>query len=362
MNIIIGICGLNHGHCTRQWVIVSYLLERGHNLLLTVSNSSETFFAKHYPQIPRVCVDAPIISCNGNGIDWTKTHKKAVMDLFKKFTTSCRQIQALMPSTDLVISDYEPICAWYSYAQNIPLITLDNQSLFLGYKTEDVGIYTRKEESRRLSFCFPNADFRIATSFCRVNDKKTNYEVEVIGATISNDIINLKVNATKKANIKPQIVVYMNPLSSLDKYKELVSRLAECEVDIILFSQERLEGIAENVLQCRYNRGAFLEAISNADCVVLNAGNQLISECLLLEKPMFLFPAQKYEQQYNAVIVERNNMGVKFDIDNIDKAKFISALSRISELRDGIKRYKAETKYEKRVNEVLQILTERFGV
>ena len=363
MNIIIGVCGLNHGHCTRQKVVIDYLLVRGHNLLLAVSNSSDAFFAEQYPQLPRVYVHAPNISCNRNGVDWTKTYlKNDDTDLFKSFIASCSQIQALMPNTDLIISDYEPICAWFSYAQNIPLITIDNQSVFLGYETEDIDLFTRKEESLRLSFCFPNADHRISSSFYKVADIETNYEVDIIGATISNDVARYKAKSKEKTTRSPQIVVYMNPLSPSDKCKGLVSVMAGRDVDIVLFSKERLSGIPANVLQCRYDRSEFIEAIANADFVVLNAGHQLISECILLERPMLLFPAQKYEQQYNAMVVERNGMGVKFDIDNINEAKIVDALSRLSELRDGIKRYKADTKYEEHVNEVLQVLTEKWGV
>lgn len=61
---------------------------------------------------------------------------------------------------DLVISDYEPVSAQYSYALRIPLVTVDQQSKYLLADSREMptfGDLTPNEEIARLSLFFPKA-------------------------------------------------------------------------------------------------------------------------------------------------------------------------------------------------------------
>lgn len=55
----------------------------------------------------------------------------------------------------------------------------------------------------------------------------------------------------------------------------------------------------------------FLDGIKQSKAVIAPAGHQLISECLVLKKPLFVVPEKKqYEQQLNAQMLESSGRGV----------------------------------------------------
>lgn len=61
-----------------------------------------------------------------------------------------------------------------------------------------------------------------------------------------------------------------------------------------------------------FSRGAFQEALREASAVVASAGSNVIAECVLLGKPILAVHATNDgEQLLNAVLVERENVGVR---------------------------------------------------
>ena len=71
--IAVGVCGIGQGHSIRQSVIVDGLRRTNARVVLFVFGTSAGFFARHYPDVPRVSVRVPWVHGNGHGIDYRKT-------------------------------------------------------------------------------------------------------------------------------------------------------------------------------------------------------------------------------------------------------------------------------------------------
>ena len=61
MKILVGICGIGNGHCSRQSIIIDKLIERGHDVrILTYGKGikyySETKIKTYKVFVPMLCV------------------------------------------------------------------------------------------------------------------------------------------------------------------------------------------------------------------------------------------------------------------------------------------------------------------
>ncbi|MGN6715269.1 glycosyltransferase family protein [Anaerocolumna jejuensis] len=360
MNILVGISGFGHGHSLRQKVIIDELIKRGHTIVISAYKSSYTFFSENYPEFKIVYVHVPFIPCDKNGINWDLTEEKIdEKDYFRLFVNTCQEIHKAVENIDLVISDYEPICAWYAYSIGAPLFTIEQQSKFLSFETEDVGNFGYQEEASRLRFFFPAAQFRLAASFFELKKKENTYDVKLVGPIICDDVLKLKRECDcSKAKL---VLVYFSPFISLNDYLSLVNIILSIhDTKIVVFSKEYINLLPNSVEQYRFNRALFLKYMELSSCVISTAGHQLISELILIEKPMLLYPISTFEQQYNAMIVKKHGLGEI--ANNMDSENINNFLSNLEFYHNNIVLYKNQTNYINRVNDIVWFLEERMGL
>jgi len=177
--ILVGICGIGHGHSIRQKVILDYLLKNNHTIITFITDTSSNFFKKNYPNIPSINVSVPWIHCDRNGIDFLKTGKNQINKsnsfVINNFLAMDKALTILGGEPDIILTDYEPTCAQFAYILDKPLICFEQQSKFLGYKTRDIGNFTRNEEVARLKLFFPIASKRYSSSFFPITDQIGRY-------------------------------------------------------------------------------------------------------------------------------------------------------------------------------------------
>jgi len=359
VNVLVGICGLGHGHSLRQKFVIDFLRSRGHNILVTAHDSSFSFFTKNYPDIKVINVNIPFVVCGKEGINWDLTKNKLNdNDYFKLFISSCEEIRKNMKNVDVVLSDYEPICAWYAYAYDIPLVTMEQQSKFLNLKSSNINGFYKEEEESRLRFFFPAAKHRIAASFFKLPQEKNMYNVDLVGPIICGDILNLE---RKMCNKTRHILVYLSPFSSKEEYQTLVNILSDIkDIKIVVYSKYHIDNLPISIEQFRFNRKQFLHHMESASCVISSSGHQLISELILLECPMLLYPLGTFEQHYNAMVVEQNKMGQ--NIMNTNKFMIEDFLSNLDHFSNAIALYKKDTMYEQNINNITSYFIERLGL
>lgn len=311
MKIVLGVCGFGFGHSTRQRPILEGLLARGHHVILITNDQSYQFFTHHYPQVQLARVYVPIMHTTPHGLDFLATASDPRNNLPENnaaFWHACALIEREFTRPDLVISDYDMVSAQLAYLFNAPLITLDQQSKFLGYAIPDIGPFTPAEHRMRLGYFFPKARARFATSFFKVTDPPLpEYPVTIIPPIIGQD-----VKGRLNTPIPGQITVYLSSASHIQQsLSELLTVFAAFpDYTFLCFTDESAAHLPPNVTLCPASRARFLDSLCQSAAVITTAGHNLITEALYLHLPMFLLPFDHYEQQVNAHIITREKFGV----------------------------------------------------
>ncbi|KPA15195.1 teichoic acid biosynthesis protein [Candidatus Magnetomorum sp. HK-1] len=169
MRILLGVCGIGRGHSIRQTCILSELLKRDHKVALFTFGESTKYFKKYFPDVIIFEVSVPWIYADSNGIDFLKiAHDKNNISqdgYFKNFKAMDKVLKYFKSNPDLILTDYEPISAQLAYATCTPLVTIDQQSKYLGYNFSPFENFSPLEERSRLSLFFPKANMRFSCSF-----------------------------------------------------------------------------------------------------------------------------------------------------------------------------------------------------
>src|SRR3989344_8837787 len=169
--ILYGVCGIGSGHTHRQLPLIEHF-SKSCRIIVFAYGYSLDFYKKHFKDnsnVSIVPVAVPFYVGNENGIDLEATKKLARnqgIDFDSTNAKAKEQISVTLGLPDLVITDYEPISAQFAYDNDIPLVTIDQQSKYLCADCPDrIGNVSVAEELARLKMFFPKADTRIACSF-----------------------------------------------------------------------------------------------------------------------------------------------------------------------------------------------------
>jgi uncharacterized protein (TIGR00661 family) len=310
VKIVLGVCGFGLGHSTRERPIVEGLLERGHDVILVTNDQSHEFFARHLPQVPNARVYVPVIHTTPHGLDFEATAndpRNAQPEAHSAFWNACGLIEERFGTPDLVISDYDMVSAQIAYLFGVPLVTLDQQSKFLGYEFPSIDSFTPTEHRMRLGYFFPKARMRVATSFFRVDYPP----VEDHSVTIIPPILGRDVSGKTPAPIDGYVTVYLSAANqigqSVDELLALFGEFADHHFECFVDAEPA--DIPDNVTLRPNSRSDFVDCLRQSAAVIATAGHNLITEALYLHVPMFLLPFDHYEQQLNARIIAGDGLG-----------------------------------------------------
>jgi uncharacterized protein (TIGR00661 family) len=344
LKVLVGICGIGYGHTIRQSLVIENLRQRGAQVAIFSFNKSFEYLKRQKSvAMPFWEVHVPWIYTDSQGINWEKTEKKevhylrarnqlkqAAFDSAKKFFNG-------LP--DICISDYEPVSASFAYENEIPLITVDQQSKFLGYQTEDLNVYSREEERARLSYFFPYAAARFACSFYTIKaDPDPGYPVELIPAPVRQEIANLQSKSYSLHQDHTDgnlVVVYFSPYGpitqELSEIVELLSRFRDCRFHVYadpVHGSIKQDLIPAHVQLKSFDRRAFAHDLASASALISTAGHTLLSEAIYLKIPIYALPLSTYDQHYCGHMIEKHEIGISCDELSEDKLRqFLSDLS-----------------------------------
>lgn len=327
MKILLGICGLGNAHSVRQFAMIEELVKRGAKLAIFCGAKSLEFMQRYNPyRIPFQEVDMFAFFADNNGLNWERIEKLQTNSWARKNRMAQEAFKAvpamLGGQPDLCLSDYEPETARYAYQNNIPLITFDEGSKFLGYQTEEVRGYTRMEHRSRLSYFFPTALARYVISFDTVEvEKDEEYTVELFPAPLRLELeqtLREHPPLTREAKDGPtKVLVYLSPHSPpKQKLEEIIAIFASYkEQRFTIYSD--FGNIApqhwarQNHLFFKsFDKDAFIHDLVATDCVISTAGHTLLSEAAYLSLPIYAVPLEPYDQQYSAAVIERYGVGI----------------------------------------------------
>jgi uncharacterized protein (TIGR00661 family) len=310
MKIVLGVCGFGLGHSARQRPVLEGLLARGHDVILVTNDQSYEYFTRHFPQVRNARVYVPIIHTTPRGLDFRATAddpRNAQGEAHRAFWEACGEIERHFGKPDLVISDYDMVSAQMAYLFGVPLVTLDQQSKFLGYECPTIDAFTPDEHRMRLGYFFPKATARFATSFFTVD----YVPVDEYPVTILPPILGRDVKGLIPEPVDGNVTVYLSAASHvaqpLDELLALFGQFTDHR--FTCFVDGEVTHIPNNVTLRPSSRADFVTSLRQSAAVISTAGHNLITEALYLQVPMFLLPFAHYEQQLNARVITDGGLG-----------------------------------------------------
>lgn len=344
MKILVGVCGIGNGHLNRQTNVIKLLQLNKHEIVIASTKNNINYFKNKFKNIDVLEINIPWISCNEKGIDFETSiekYKENKVDQFESFLNFSNLVEKLFGNIpDLVITDYEPNVAQYSYAVDIPLICMEQQSKFLYLDEIKIKNFSILEEKKRINYFFPKYDYKIISSFfpININDKK----VKIVPPIIS------KLNDKKIK--KNHILVYFSPYENSLNYIKVLNVLNNVNnFPIIVYTKEKFnDKYSDNITFKNYSN-EFKNDLEDAHCLISTAGHQLLSESISIGVPLYLIPLDTYEQNYNAKMVKKYNLGmIANNITEDEIKKFVKNVSfykkKISNFRN--KYYKNDWQLE----------------
>lgn len=348
MKILIGICGIGNGHLSRQTNVINLLLQNDNEIVIATTNNNIDYIKEKYPNLKVLEISIPWIACNKNGIDFEKTinkYKKTNIDQFSKFLNfACNVEKTFLGLPDLVITDYEPNVAKYSYAVDIPLICMEQQSKFLYLDEIKINNYSILEEKKRINYFFPKYDYKIISSFfpININDKKVKIVTPIISSF--EEIINKKNH----------ILIYFSPYENSLNYIKILNAIKNIlDYKIIVYTKEKFDISSKNIIFKNYST-EFKNDLENAFCLISTAGHQLLSEAIALEIPTYLIPLSTYEQNYNAKMIEKYSLGK--NSNNISEIEINDFLKKVPYYKNNNKKFKNKYYKNNWEKELLKII------
>lgn len=357
MKILIGICGLGLGHSLREKVIIDFLLQQKAEICLVTEKQSAKFYEEFYPNIKLLKAEIPFISCGISGINYDYTIERGMgKEYFLTEIGIYKQIEEEFGTPDLVLSDYELYSARYAYIHGIRLINLEQQSKYLGFNTKPLDGFSREEEASRLRLFFPRSNARFATSFFEIAEESTDFPVTLVGPVICEDVLKQANNVRHDSK---EVLVYVSPFATDEKYWKMISEIISANSNRTFNVFTNFSDIKNylnfgNVCFYSYSRDKYLEKLLCSEFVISNAGHQFISEVILLEKPMLLYPFSTYDQHYCAYVAEQNHFGV--NIKNKSYSQIQASIENIDNMRQSIVDYKKRVDYVNKINNVIDYI------
>jgi uncharacterized protein (TIGR00661 family) len=345
LRVLIGLCGIGLGHSTRQLQIARRLVARGHEVRLLTFGTGWEFFQKTEFVDRCLPIFVPWVDCNDRGVQWASTIRRNSDGLWEGLARNRRTRASLRNVNfhpDVCVADYDPIVARIARASAIPLVTIDHQSTYLGYKLPDIGRLSRIEEASRLRLFLPQAAKRLAISFFQVDEPiDPRYAVDLLPPIIRPDVEQLLASPPERD--ERLIVAYLSAYPAINSFvnlRALANQLAtfgEWRFRIYTAECPQPIQIGFNIEVRPTLRGEFTEDLGRAAGLISTAGFSLLSEAMRLNLPVLAIPLATYDQHFCARIISDNGLGLSASPEHVLNVKVLeSFLSGIDEMRSEI--------------------------
>lgn len=337
--ILYGVCGIGNGHTQQQLPLIEHF-SKSSKIVIFSYDSSFSFYSKYYKDNPNITileVAVPFYVGNRDGIDFEATEKLPSNKRDYKGINgkAFADVERIIGIPDIVITDYEPICAEFSYKHQVPLITLDQQSKYLmGEFPRDLHGQTYADEVARLKMFFPMASVRIACSFFKVAKKNNGEDVLILPPIIKDSVLAISNDPKKPISL----LVYF---SSQKEFPQALSEISSIFSKIPLIQFHVFAPNIDDFVECenthfyKYGDSRFSEVLRDCSGVISTAGHTLLAEAMYLGIPVYAIPLSVYEQQMNAEVIGVNEFGVRSE--TINERALNDFISNLDRFRHNIK-------------------------
>ncbi|MEC5394445.1 glycosyltransferase family protein [Bergeyella sp. RCAD1439] len=293
MKILYAIQGTGNGHVSRAREIIPHLKKQGELDLLVSGSQADVGLDE---EVKYRLVGAGFVFGRNGGIDFGETWKR--LD-FSRFWSDVKRLP--VQDYDLVINDFEPVCAWSCRLKAVHSVGLSHQSAFKSKLTPQLGGF---RWGRAIMNCYaPTSSFR-AFHFCRYDD-----------------FIHTPVIRSEVRKLKPEdwgyYTVYL-PAYSDEFILGMLTRFSKIRWQV--FSKHSSQAYErENVEVFPIENQRFVRSLAYCSGVLTGGGFEGPSEALFLGKKLLVVPMKnQYEQQCNALALEAMGVPVIWSEDEFE--------------------------------------------
>ncbi|MCH1546769.1 MAG: hypothetical protein L7S51_02275 [Candidatus Marinimicrobia bacterium] len=285
MKILYGINATGNGHISRARIIIAELKKRGHDISCIISGRNDNSLYDIEEFKPFVLKKGFTFSKKDGKIKYLRTLFNIDLIQFVK------DIKSIDEQFDLVITDFEPVSAYFSRIKNIPAFGIGHQYSF--YKNIPM---TVKMRFTRILFPYIYTPIKnvIPSHFSHFNQ-------HILPPFLSKIITNHKL----KANSKDNVLIYL----AWEELEKMIALLHQIEKKhFIYYCDIQNEKRIKNVTLKPFSENGFKNDLIESKHLITNAGFQLPAEALFIGKKILCKPLEgQPEQEHNAKIL--NDLG-----------------------------------------------------
>jgi uncharacterized protein (TIGR00661 family) len=285
LQILYGVQGTGNGHISRSREIIRYLKADGHQVRVVVSGRDPALLWDMDVFEPFITLEGLTFSTRRGRLQYFKTARR--LNLFR-FYADIRAFDAR--GVDVVITDFEPVCARIARRHKIPSIGIGHQYAFR-YRIPIAGFDPAAMYVIRR---FAPADHCLGLHW-------HHFDQPILPPVVPNRM------PSEPAPLADKVLVYL-PFEEIEDIRRL---LMPFEKSRFFVYHRLLAASDEGHLRLRtYSRHGFLKDLAESSAVITNAGFELASEALHLGKKVLVKPlACQMEQLSNAKALVRLKLG-----------------------------------------------------
>ena len=285
MKILYGINATGNGHISRARIIIAELKKRGHDISCIISGRNDNSLYDIEEFKPFVLKKGFTFSKKDGKIKYLRTLFNIDLIQFVK------DIKSIDEQFDLVITDFEPVSAYFSRIKNIPAFGIGHQYSFCKNIPMTV-------KMRLTKILFPYIYTPIKNV---IPSHLYHFNQHILPPFLSKIITNHKL----KANSKDNVLIYL----AWEELEKMIALLHQIEKKhFIYYCDIQNEKRIKNVTLKPFSENGFKNDLIESKHLITNAGFQLPAEALFVGKKILCKPLDgQPEQEHNAKIL--NDLG-----------------------------------------------------
>lgn len=321
--IVYGVSGEGSGHSSRARVVLEHLIKTGHAVKVVTYDRGVRNLGDDFDLFETAGLHIASVNNRVSPLKTLLTNLQQLPDGHKKLNELRKDIfKGFAP--DVVITDFEPMCAYLAHHYDLPLITIDNQHR-LRYMHYEVPPPLKADRNLAVGIIramVPKPDVSLVTTF--FFDKIKNRRTFLFPPLLRSQVRDLK---PVKGD---HVLVYLT--SGFEQFVEMLKQFPR-ERFIVYGQGDR--GERGNLVFKAPSTNGFLRDLATCKGVMATAGFTLITESLHLKKPYLALPmAGQFEQAINAIFLEQLNCGI--NLQQVDPAGIGNFLYRLPELEEAL--------------------------
>jgi Glycosyl transferase family 1 len=290
MRILYGVNGEGLGHATRSQVVISALLERGHDVRVVASGGAFSYLRARLPRVDEVFGPSFAMQ-DGEILRWA-TLRRNVFTAPRELPETARHWLSVVHDwrPHVVVTDFEPLSALYARSHHVPLVSVDNIHMLLRCHHDDAIVGAELP------------DFVLARAITRAM-------IPTAGDYVVTTFFRPRILWGRTALVPP--IVRPDVIDAVPERGEHV--LVYSSGEHVVIDALRAAGVPARVygMRGRHSDGEFLDDLRTARAVITGGGFSLLSEAIYLRKPVLSMPLHgQFEQLMNARYLEREGYGM----------------------------------------------------